>query len=104
MTFIGIDLAGDANGPALALIGADLARATALLAPLQPVENTQAGGNRQRRTQRTEIAAEKLSNKQGRNQQSYRVGDVTPLALEAQGDGGLEGLYLDQAADIAYGL
>ena len=63
VAFIGVDLAGAANCPALTLEGANLAWTTALLTSLQPVEETQSCWNGQRRAQGTKVTAKKLPDK-----------------------------------------
>ena len=61
MTLIGIDLAGRPDGLYLALPGTDLAGSATLLAPPQPVKDTQWRRDGQGRPEWTEVLAEKLA-------------------------------------------
>jgi len=61
MTLIGVDLTGRPDGLYLAVSGAYLAGSTTLLAPPQPVKNTQRCRDGQGRPEWTQVLAEKLA-------------------------------------------
>src|SRR5690554_7431587 len=75
----------------MALVGADLAGLAALLVATQPVEQADAGGNRQAGPQRADVAAVELVVEGADHQQQHRIEDEAPLALELEQHGGLEG-------------
>ena len=78
----------------LAFAGTELAGPAAFRAALEPVEQARLGRDRQGRAQRAEVAAIDLAGEQVDHQQRDGVGDEPPLAVEAEGDGGLERLHL----------
>src|SRR5690606_33097031 len=94
MAFVVIDMPVRMNRLHFAFVGTDLTGIAAFLAPLEPVEQPEASGDRQARAQRADVAAIDLAGKDVDQQQEYRVGDEPPLAVELQRDGGLEGFDL----------
>src|SRR5690554_6433316 len=80
------------------------ARVTALLAALEPVEHTQLGGQRQRGTQRAQIAAVHLAGEDIHHQQQHGVGYKRPATVEMQGDSGFERLHLGHLLSGGHGL
>src|SRR5215472_15505369 len=79
-----------------AVLGAALARGSALFPAAKPFEGSDAAGNRQRSTERTQIAAEETFDEQADDEQPARIGDERPAAREFQDDGGLERLDLGE--------
>ena len=61
MTLIGVDLAGWPDGLYLAVSGTDLTGSTTLLAPPQPVKDTQLCRDGQGGPEWTQVLAEKLA-------------------------------------------
>ena len=105
VALVGIDLAGGADRAHLALVGAGLAGAAALLAAAQPpVEYPKAPRERQRRAQRAEVLAEELAVEGGDRQQPAGVEYERPLAIEAQRECGLERFDLGVAHRLAHRL
>ena len=78
----------------LAFHGAQLAGAATFLATLEPVEQAELAGHRQGRAERADVAAVDLAGEQVHHQQHHHVEHEPPLAVELQGDGGLERLHL----------
>src|SRR5690606_18538860 len=94
MAFVVVDMPIRMDGLDLAFLGTQLAGVATFLAALEPVEQPYAAGDRQRGAQRADIAAEHLAGEDVDHQQNHRVQHEPPLAIELQGDGGLEGLHL----------
>src|SRR5690606_7226339 len=92
VALVAVDVAVRMDRLDLAFHGAQLAGVATLLAPLEPVEQTELAGHRQGRAQRADVAAVDLAGEDVDNQQDHRVEHEPPLAVELQGDGGLERL------------
>src|SRR5699024_8857067 len=80
--FVGIDRAVRVNGLHLALHRTQLTRRTALFATLEPIEQTQLGGNSQGGTQWTDIAAIDFAGENINHQQRYRIQNEPPLTIK----------------------
>src|SRR5690606_32672664 len=94
VALVAVDVAVRMDRLDLAFHGAQLAGVATLLAPLEPVEQTELAGHRQGRAQRADVAAVDLAGEEVDDQQDHRVEHEPPLAVELQGDGGLERLHL----------
>ena len=97
VTFVRVDMAFRMNGLNHAFIGASQARVAALLVALQPIERPHAGGDGQRRTQRTQIPAVKSFDKQSDSKQDNHKQNKRPGAIKLQDDCSLERFHLCKA-------
>ena len=104
MTLIGIDLAGRPDGLYFALPGTDLAGPATLLAPPQPVKDTQRCRDGQGRPERTEVLAVKLAVKNAYYQQGQGVGKKNTFPVEVHHNRRFKGFDLCSLGCIADGL
>ena len=94
MAFVGIDCARLVDRLDLAFLGAGLTGSAAFAAPAQPVHHAQSRRHAQGRAERADILAVELAVEHRDHHQTEGVGHERQLAIEAQGDGGLERLDL----------
>src|SRR5690554_2328483 len=98
VALVGVDMPLGMNRLDVALVGTNLAGLAALLVPTQPVEQANAGRNRQTSTQRADVAAIEFVIKSADHQQQHRIEDKAPFTLELEQYRRLE--WLDLGVDL----
>ena len=88
--FINVDVTLGMDRLDGAFVSAALAGLAAFRPSPQPFEHADASGDRERRTQRADVAAEEALDEKPRTQQDGGIENEWPLAEELQDDRGLE--------------
>jgi len=104
MALIGVDLTGRPDGLHLALSGTDLAGAATLLAPPQPVKDTQRCRDGQGGPEWAEILAKKLAVENIDEQQGQGIGKKNTSPVKVHHNRRFKGLNLGSPGCIADGL